>query len=241
MPLSNFKAVVFDYDGTLFDTRPAIINCLRRAFEECGRTVPALDAVADAVTTGLTLPETVLALDPRLRNDRTALNELVVTYRKLYGDEGRQWLRPFPGAAQALRRLHRSGAKCIVVSNKGIEAIRRSLDEAGLSQFIDLALGDAPGMPNKPDPAIVTAVILPRYSQLQRHQILMVGDTEVDILFARRAGIPCCWASYGYGQTDRCRKLAPDHEIAAISELPALVLAKPLPLHGGGQRWRAPA
>jgi phosphoglycolate phosphatase len=239
MALGIFKAVVLDYDGTLFDTRPAIINCLRHAFRDCGRNVPAFGALTAAVTTGLPLPETLLSLEPRLRNDRTALNELIAAYRKLYCDEGRQRLCPFPGAAQALRQLRRSGAKCIVVSNKGIEAIRRSLDDAGLSPFIDFVIGDEPGMPNKPDPAIVTDVILPRYSQLQHNEILMVGDTEIDILFARRARIPCCWASYGYGEAGRCRKLAPDYQIASMSELPALVLTKPLPLRGDGQR--APA
>jgi phosphoglycolate phosphatase len=54
-------------------------------------------------------------------------------------------------------------------------------------------------------------------------QILAVGDTEVDILLAKRAGIVCCWASYGYGEAERCRQLKPEHEISSIEQLPALV------------------
>jgi len=34
--MKGFDAIVFDYDGTLFDTRPAIIHCVQRPFEECG-------------------------------------------------------------------------------------------------------------------------------------------------------------------------------------------------------------
>jgi len=51
----------------------------------------------------------------------------------------------------------------------------------------------------------------------------VVGDTEIDILLARRTGIPCCWASYGYGETERCRALKPEYEISSIEQLPALV------------------
>jgi phosphoglycolate phosphatase len=51
----------------------------------------------------------------------------------------------------------------------------------------------------------------------------MVGDTATDILFARASGMPCCWASYGYGDVERCRALDPEHEISSIEELPALL------------------
>jgi len=221
--MSGFKVVVFDYDGTLFDTRPAIVHCIQRAFAACGRPIPTLEAVASTVKTGLPLQETFFALDETVRANRTTLNELVITYRKLYLDEGTPLSKPFAGAKNALQQIHACGAKCVIVSNKGIAAIRRSLDQSQLSSFVELVLADEPGLPKKPNPAILMDHILPRYRQLQMEQILVVGDTEVDILLAKRTGISCCWASYGYGVTERCRKLAPEHEISSIADLPALV------------------
>jgi phosphoglycolate phosphatase len=225
--MSAFKLIVFDYDGTLFDTRPAIVHCLRRAFEDCGRTIPAGDTAASVVGNGLPLGDTLLLLDSSLRHDRTALNELVITYRKLYRNEAAPLLRRFPGAPEALQQLHANGATCLVVSNKGVKAIHRSLDESGLSGMVDLVLGDQPGMPCKPDPTVVTDVILPRFPAVQRGQILMVGDTEVDILFARRAKVSCCWVSSGYGDAQRCRALAPDYEISGLFGLAALMRDRP--------------
>jgi phosphoglycolate phosphatase len=225
--MSGFKVIVFDYDGTLFDTRPAIVHCIQRAFEECGRPIPALADVTDTVKTGLPLPDTFFILDGGLRDDQAALDKLVETYRTLYLGEATPLAKPFSGVRDTLRILHANGTKCVVVSNKGIAAIRRSLDQSQLSSFVDLVFGDQPGLPNKPDPAIFTDHILPRYGQWQRRQILMVGDTEIDILFAKAAGISSCWASYGYGEIEHCRRLAPDHEISSIAELPALVLAGP--------------
>jgi phosphoglycolate phosphatase len=221
--MSEYKVIVFDYDGTLFDTRPAIFHCIQRAFAECGRPVPALEAVANTVKTGLPLQETFFALDETLRANRTTLNELVITYRMLYLDEGTPLAKPFAGARSALQRIHAYGAKCVIVSNKGIAAIRRSLDQSQLNSFVEFVFGDEPGLPKKPDPAILMDHILPQYGQLRMEQILVVGDTEVDILFAKKAGIPCCWASYGYGETERCRQLNPEHEISSIEQLPALV------------------
>jgi phosphoglycolate phosphatase len=221
--VSKYKVVVFDYDGTLFDTRPAIFHCIQRAFAKCGRPIPPLEAVAGTVRTGLPLQETLFVLDKNLRAEQTALNAIVKTYRKIYLDEGSPLSKPFAGVSDALRDIHAIGAKCVVVSNKGAAAIRQSLDQSRLSSFVDVIFGDQPGLPKKPDPAILLDHILPQYAQLQREQTLVVGDTEIDILLARRTGIPCCWASYGYGETERCRALKPEYEISSIEELPALV------------------
>jgi phosphoglycolate phosphatase len=221
--MSDFKVIVFDYDGTLFDTRPAIVHCIQRAFAACGRPIPPLEAVAGTVRTGRPLQETFFVLDKNLRAERAALNELVRTYRKIYLDEGAPLTKPYVGVRDALQDIYARGTKCVVVSNKGIVAIRQSLDQNQLSSFVDLVFGDEPGLPKKPDPAILVDHILPSYTPWQRKDILLVGDTEIDILLAKRVGIPCCWASYGYGEPERCRQLAPEHEISSIEQLPALI------------------
>lgn len=225
--MSAFKLIVFDYDGTLFDTRPAIVQSLRRAFADCGRTIPAAATLDGVVGAGLPLRDSLLLLEPRLRNDRVALDEMVVTYRRFHRDEAASLQRPWPGTLEALCHLDRAGIICVVVSNKGVDAINHSLLASGISA-IDLVLGDQPGVPRKPDPALVADFVLPRFPGIARQQMLMVGDTEVDILFARRARLQCCWSAYGYGNAQRCRALRPDYEISTISSLPGLVLGSEL-------------
>lgn len=224
--MNNFDAVVFDYDGTLFDTRPAIVHCLRRAFEQCRRPAPLADAIIAAVQSGLPLQETLISIDPTMRVDRDALNEIVPLYRSLYIAEGTPLLQPFAGVAGALQELHDGGTKCVIVSNKGVEAVRRSLDDSGLSAFVDTIFGEANGLPKKPDPAVLIGHILPRIQQLDERRVLIVGDTEIDILFARRCGASACWVSYGYGDVNRCRSLEPDYEIAGMDALPTLIRAQ---------------
>jgi phosphoglycolate phosphatase len=224
--MNNFDAVVFDYDGTLFDTRRAIVHSLRRAFEQCRRPIPLAETTMAAVKSGLPLQETLISIDPTMRVDRDALNEMATAYRGLYIAEGTPLLQPFAGVDAALQELHGGGTKCVVVSNKGIDAVRRSLDESGLGAFIDVIFGDVAGLPKKPDPAVLTEHILPRFKQLEARRVLIVGDTEIDIFFAKRCGASACWVSYGYGDVNRCRGLEPDYEIASMNALPALIRAQ---------------
>lgn len=221
--MSAIAAIIFDYDGTLFDTRPAIIHCIERTFALSGRPIPPMAAILRTVASGITLQDTFLHLDQALQQDPAALQDRVKIYRTIYQDEEAALLKPFSGAAEVLRELHTGGTTCIVVSNKGGAAIRRAVEGAALNPFVDLVLADEAGLPKKPDPALITDHVLPRYSGLQSRQILMVGDTATDILFARASGMPCCWASYGYGDVERCRALDPEHEISSIEELPALL------------------
>jgi phosphoglycolate phosphatase len=68
-------------------------------------------------------------------------------------------------------------------------------------------------------------------AHVQVPDYIMVGDTEADLCFARDVGIMSCWASYGYGDRDGCRALAPDYEIAAFPGLIQIVsLARGLDL-----------
>ena len=101
-------------------------------------------------------------------------------------------IEPYPGVADTIRKLHAGGINCLVVSNKGAAAIHQSIEERGLAPFIDLIFGDQPGLPKKPDRAILTNHILPHYARLTRDQMLVVGDTETDIVFAQAAGVASC-------------------------------------------------
>lgn len=221
----SFDVILFDYDGTLFDTRPAIAHCILRAFSRSNRTLPPVEQVNAAIRSGLPLRGTLLLLDETLRLDPEALNALVVRYRRTYLDEGTPLLQPFPGVADALERLHAIGKKSLVVSNKGIDAIHRSLERNQLSALVDMVLAEQSGLPAKPDPALFTEHISPRYGGITKRQMLMIGDTELDILFAKSAGISACWAAYGYGESERCLKLQPEYQVSNIAEIPDLVTA----------------
>jgi phosphoglycolate phosphatase len=220
---TRFDLLIFDFDGTLCDTRVAIAHCLERALSRYGRPIPPPGHTASIVSRGLSLPETIILLDPGLRAQSTAVSEMVSAYRSFYSSEGDTLVKVFPGAKAVLQRVHELGTKCIVVSNKGIQAIHRSLDRFELTPFIDLVLGDEPGVPIKPDPALLIDHIVPKFPRVAKERMLMIGDTEVDIKFAHAGEIACCWAAYGFGDRQHCMALSPEYIIENIQELRAIV------------------
>jgi phosphoglycolate phosphatase len=156
-----------------------------------------------------------------------ALEDLVDAYRRCYRSEGERLIDAFPGAETALRQLRRLGISCVVVSNKGIEAVEHALERHSLRSLVGAVFADRPGAPQKPAPSLLTLCIQPNFPGIASDRMLMVGDTEIDIEFAKNSGIACCWAAYGFGDRRRCLALGPDYLIEDIAELPAL-LAPPL-------------
>src|SRR5579862_414499 len=207
---TRFDLLIFDFDGTLCDTRVAIAHCLERALGKYGRPIPAREQTENIVSKGLSLPETIILLDPGLRSHSNAVSEMVSAYRSFYRSEGDTLVKVFPGANAVLQRVRKLGTKCIVVSNKGTEAIHRSLDRFELMPFIDLVLGEKSGVPFKPDPALLNDRIAPKFPQIVKARMLMIGDTEVDIKFAHASEIACCWAAYGFGDRQHCMALSPE-------------------------------
>jgi phosphoglycolate phosphatase len=220
---TRFDLLIFDFDGTLCDTRFAIAHCLERALAKYGRPIPPPEHTASIVSKGLSLPETIASLDPGLRAQSDAITEMVSGYRSFYRSEGDPLITMFPGADIVLQTMHARGIKCIVVSNKGAEAIHRALDRYDLVPFIDVVFGEQSGVPFKPDPALLTDRIVPKFPQIAKARMLMIGDTEVDIRFAHASGIECCWAAYGFGERQHCMAQSPEYLIETIGELPEIV------------------
>jgi phosphoglycolate phosphatase len=220
---TRFDLLIFDFDGTLCDTHRAIAHCLERALAKYGRPIPPPVQMASVVSKGLSLAETIVLLDPGLRGQGSAVAEMISAYRSFYPSEGDPLVTAFPGTKAALQSLHALEAISIVVSNKGVDAIHRSLDRYELAPFIDLVFGEQPGVPLKPDPALLTDHIAPKFPHVAKPRILVIGDAEVDIRFAQAGGIACCWAAYGFGDRQSCGALSPEYLIETIDELPEIV------------------
>ncbi len=127
----------------------------------------------------------------------------------------------------------------VILSNKGIAAVDAVLAQAGMTAVVDLVLGDMPGVRKKPDPMAFVEIIAPWYAQstardgegpvvdsveqLKPEEVLVVGDTVADIMFAKNVGAVACWARYGYGNVDECEKLRPDVVVDGLEEVSGLV------------------
>ncbi|MEG4287132.1 HAD family hydrolase [Microcoleus sp. A006_D1] len=217
--MSQYKLIIFDFDGTLAITHKAIVSCITKTFESFNIAPPAAETIQ--ATIGINLPNTFKMLHPAI--EEIAVPEWVETYRSYYRTEGEKQLDLFPGTKELLRLASKSGLSLGVFSNKHVSFVNLFLKKLRIHSFFDLIVGDDGQIIQKPNPSVFYSIIKPLFPELDNSQVLMVGDTPVDLLFAKNAGIDVCWAAYGYGDRAECLALEPTFAIDNISELAAIV------------------
>jgi len=94
--------------------------------------------------------------------------------------------------------------------------------------FFDLVISAEDVEHNKPKPELYLRHIAPYFAKIPQSDTIVIEDAEIDIRFAKAAGLNCCWVRYGYGDAAKCHALRSEYEIAKISELRDI-------LRGGGR------
>lgn len=239
---SSTKVVIFDFDGTLFDTHESIAHTLAITFSQFlppDVSPPSEAAIAASISAGLSLPQTMKQLYPSSPSipalDAVLLDKLLVEYRSLYKTHGNPLIKPFPHVYELLSDLQAQSVPCAILSNKGIAAVRHVLAVNNLSSLVELVVGDGEpaNSPRKPDPGSWTMTIKPAFEQqtatrsgiidLRATDVLVVGDTAADIMYAQNIGARSVWCSYGYGDQEKCRTLKPDFIVKNLDEVKALL------------------
>ncbi|QDA61214.1 HAD family hydrolase [Hymenobacter jejuensis] len=220
-----YSLLLFDYDGTLCDSRQAIQHSIQQFFLEAALPVPPQAEIQRILEMGFPTFSTLKALQPNTPPETVA--GWVPTYRAIYAEQGEPLVRPFPGAREVLAQATAQGAAVVVLSNKGAAILESSLDRLGLLPYVSLLIGDG-SFPDKqlqmkPNPMIFHEVVQPQYPQVRAQEILMIGDTSADLEFARNSGIDSCWARFGFGNAEECLALDPTHQIDELSGVLTLV------------------
>jgi len=196
VPRGMSALVIFDLDGTLIDSRRDLAESTNEMLASYGAAARPIDEVAAMVGEGAkVLVERALAaagLDP-------GAPEALDRFRAIYDRRLFEHTRPYPGIDVVVRDAA-AGAALAVLSNKPEAPSRRLLEEFDLSRWFRWVVGGDGPFPRKPDPAAV--VFLMAEAQAAAGRTLLVGDSTIDVLTARHAGVRMCVARYGFGRLD---------------------------------------
>ena len=205
--MDGFDLIILDFDGTLFDTRPAIVACLRLTLEYFGHSVDE-SLIGHVISLGLTLEATFERL---VMASNTDLSMYVENYRKIYEAESCESLATiYPGVEQAIKRWFAQGIPLVILSNKGDKAIHSLLQSHDLSVYFSLVIGSNTVGEKKPATHPYDKFISPKFAHIPAKNTLVIGDTAADIEFANNIGASSLWVRYGYGEEQRCMDLKPD-------------------------------
>jgi phosphoglycolate phosphatase len=217
--MSQYGLIIFDFDGTLAITHKAIVFCMAKTFEYFNVLPPAAERIRGTI--GLSLANSFKILHPAIETDE--IPQWIETYRSYYRVEGEQYVDLFPRTKEILQLARNSEINLGVFSNKHVSFVNLFLEKLQIHNFFDLIVGDNGEIRQKPDPTVFYSIIKPLFAELDNSEVLMVGDTAVDLMFAKNARIDVCWAAYGYGDRAECLALEPTFAIEDISELAVMI------------------
>lgn len=206
----TFRYLLWDFDGTLFDTYPPLVNSIQQALAEIGQHISA-DRVRALLSD--TLSDTIDTLCVEFGLEREAFIERIGHYQAAITPADRP---PFPGALAICERLNAAGGANLLFTHRDRNSLYNLLNWHGADRlFLDI-LTTEDGYPRKPDPAGFLALI--ERHALPREQVLAVGDRDLDILAGRRAGIATCLFNAAPSPN-----VTPDYVIAHLDELAPLL------------------
>ena len=178
------KHILWDLDGTLFDTYPAITYAISKSLNEIGQSV-ALNVIDGLARQSIA--HCLEALSQRFKLDRGLLEaRFAEAYRVI--DPANQ--TPFPGVQEVCSVIHRRGGLNIIVTHRGLQSTQRLLDTHDMAASFDDIFSVEQGYARKPDPAMLLAA-MEKY-HLDPAETLLVGDRELDIQAGQAAGVRTC-------------------------------------------------
>ena len=183
-PGSALRTVLLDVDGTLIDSNDAHARAWVESLRAHGYVVP-FEQVRPLIGMGgdKLLPE-LTGLDPE-SGEAERIGE---TRSELFLEEELRSLQPTRGARSLLEHLLGVGFELVVATSAKDDEVRALLEQAGVSDLIQLASSADDAERSKPDPDIVQAAL--RLSGSQAAHSAMLGDTPYDVEAAARARVP---------------------------------------------------
>jgi phosphoglycolate phosphatase-like HAD superfamily hydrolase len=187
-----YKNIIWDFDGTLIDSYPAIAESFLSALHDHGRTGDLLEI---STLAKVSMDHCCQTLSSTYDLPAKVIDQ---AFRKHWQQSDYFIQHPFPGVLQVCEYICRIGGSNVIVThgaNEGIVGILRAHDMTRLFRGW-LTKGD--GYPRKPDSAAFEAA-LERF-QLEPEKTLGIGDRDIDVMAAKGAGIFAC--QYGDKKLD---------------------------------------
>lgn len=137
--------------------------------------------------------------------DEALKEHIFATFRRHYVAHSMDKTAPYEGVEEMLRECKRRGYLTAIVSNKLDPAVK-DLHQAFFADVIDVAIGETPMVKRKPAPDMVNEAIrqlsLLKGRTIEKQECIYMGDSEVDLLTAQNADIPCIAVSWGFRDKD---------------------------------------
>lgn len=192
----KYKLAIFDMDGTILSTLDDLANGVDYALSENG--LPARNKQETRAALGRGVRFLIEQSVPAGLSD-AEISKVEEDFLKYYKVHSMDNTRPYDGIVELIKEVRASGVKTAVVSNK-IDSAVKELCANFFEGAFDVAYGERPEIPKKPDPKPINAII--DEFGLSKDEVVYIGDSEVDLLTANNAGINHIIVTWGFRDRD---------------------------------------
>ena len=191
----NKNTVIFDLDGTLLYTLEDLKNAVNYALRKKGYGEHQLDEMRRFFGNGIRAA--LQEAEPEASAED--IDELIRLFKGYYAEHCMDRTHPYDGIPELLSTLSERGYRMAIVSNKVDEAVK-ALAAHFFGDTITVAIGNSDRIKRKPAPDTVYAAL--EELGVPAEDAVYVGDSEVDLLTARAAGLPCITVLWGFREKE---------------------------------------
>jgi len=178
------RNILWDVDGTLFNTCPAITYAISKSLNEMGLSLAlnVIDSLArESISHCVDMLSQRFKLDPDLLRKQFA-----ESYRSI--DSANQ--PPFSGVCKVCELIHARNGLNVIITHRSVRSTQRLLDAYHMTAYFEEIFSVEQGFPRKPDPAMVLAAR--EKFAMHTDETLLIGDRDIDIQAGRKAGVRTC-------------------------------------------------
>ena len=214
----SIRLIIFDFDGTLGDTRRNIVTTMQMTIEELH--LPNRSEEECAATIGLPLAGCFRTLFPDIQEE--LIPRCAETYRRFF-NENLKNIHPeaFPGIVETLAILHQKGLTVTIASSRSHNSLMELTRNMGIADYISYILGADDVKEAKPNPEPVLKTLADMH--FNANETLVVGDMPVDILMGTNAGARTCGVTWGNGTKDELEDVGANFIIDKIEDILTIV------------------
>ncbi|QNI33044.1 HAD-IA family hydrolase [Alloacidobacterium dinghuense] len=191
IPADKIRLIVFDLDGTLIDSRKDLTNSINAMLTEFDRQPLPEEIISEYIGDGAGMLVRRALGDP---DDEKFVESALTSFLNHYRIHKLDYTYVYDGVFAALDVL-KTGRQLAVLTNKPVRPAEAICEALGLSPYFFRIYGGNSFATKKPDPEGLTTLI--REARVQPEETVMVGDSDVDILTARRARTWAIGCRYG--------------------------------------------
>lgn len=214
------KLLIFDLDGTLIDSRLDLVHSVNAMLRHLRRPELPDDVIASYIGDGAPVLVRRALGDPKHEGDIKEALEFFLAYYRVHKLDHTHL---YPGIKEALNAVRNSeGVRrhMAVLSNKPVVPSRAIVEALGLAEFFIHVYGGNSFPTKKPDPHGVQTIL--RETNTRPEEAVMIGDSSIDVITGRNAGLWTCGVTYGFAPHTLC-EAPPDVTIDSPGELPQLL------------------